>query len=234
MINLKIKHKAQGFTLIEMIVVVSIVAILAVITLFQFAAYRKGVNIETTAEEIALNLRRAQSMALAVRSTGGTILPIYQSGYGIHFELSPSLGNQSASDTSYILFTDFESVPGPGGWDRSYLANFNMGSLCGNPRQTVDECLERIELAPGDRITGLELCSGSGGSGSCTPLSPGQPLDITFLRPNLDAYFCTTPPSAGGCQGLFPTVGYAKITVTSPNGVVKSVSVWSTGQISIE
>ncbi len=224
----------SGFTLIEMIVVISIVAIIATITLFQFGASRKGVSLETTAEEIAFSLRKAQSMALAVRSTGGTILPVYQNGFGIHFELGPDMGTQSASERSYILFTDFESVPGPGGWDRAYLKNFNPMSPCGIPNQTVDECVEKIEIKEGDKITNLELCTYSGASASCTPIPPLSPLDITFLRPNLDAYFCITSSLTGGCRGAVPTAGYARITVTSPTGNQKKVSVWSTGQISIE
>lgn len=240
------KKPDRGFTLIEVIIVVFIVAVMASITVVQFSSYRRGVNLETTAEEIALNLRKAQSMALAVRSTGGTVLPVYQNGFGVHFATGGGRGTQEASSSAYIIFTDFEGVPGPGGWDRAYLKNFNIMSPCGTPRQTVDECFERVEIQSGDRITNLELCSGSAsvtsptptvtsGSGlGCSPVPAGGGLDITFLRPNLDAYFCVIPPSGGGCRSLVPSAGQARITVTSPTGVRRTVSVWSTGQISIE
>lgn len=227
--------KQAGFTLIEMIVVVLIVAIMATISVLQFSSKRRGVHLDSTVEEIALNLRKAQSLALAVRSTGGTLLPQYQNGYGVHFEIGPSLSHSSgASSTSYILFTDFEGLPGPGRWDRAYLKNLNPGTKCGNPIQTLNECYEQITIESGDQITSLELCSIVGSVPSCNKILPGTGLDITFLRPNLDAYFCTNPATAGGCTNSLPNAGYARIRVTSPTGSTKSVSVWSTGQISIE
>ncbi len=224
---------SQGFTLIELIVVIIIITIITSIAILQISSYRRGTTVESVAEEIALNIRRAQTMALAVRSTGG-FLPAYQNGYGIHFELAGQGGTQGSDPKSYILFTDYEANPGPGGWDRAYLKNFNQGAACGNPSQTIDECVEKINIDSGDSITDIEVCSLSGSSYSCSPLIAGQRLDITFLRPNLDAFICTNDPLNGGCRGLMPTIGYAKITVTSPMNTKKTVTIWSTGHISIE
>ena len=228
-----INHE-KGFTLVEIIVVIAIVVIISGIMVFQFASTRRGANLENIVESISLNIRKAQTMALAVRSTGNSLIPAYQNGYGVHFSLGGLNGPQDASIFSYILFTDYEGVPGPGLWDRSFLQNMNPMTSCGNPKQTIDECVEKFNLDQGYTITNLEVCSMSFGTPSCTALTPGQRLDITFLRPNLDAYFCTVAPSSFGCTGSMPTNGYAKITVTSPTGTKKSVSVWSTGQISIE
>lgn len=230
----KFTHKNQkGFTLVEMIMVVIIVAVISIIAIYQFAATRKNTSIQSTAEEIALNIRRAQSLALAVNSSGG-LLPQYQNGYGVHFERGMLPGEQDANDSSYIIFTDYESVPGPGGWDRSYLKNVNTMSSCGLPQQSVDECVEKININSADRITNLAICSISGGTLSCNNLSPGTYLDIVFLRPNLDAFFCTISPISNGCRGLMPVGDYAQITVTSPSGAVRYVNVWSTGQIEIK
>ncbi len=226
-------NKQSGFTLIEMIVVIILVVIITSIAILQIASYRKGTSVETVAEEIALNIRRAQGMALAVRSTGG-FLPAYQNGYGMHFEAGPGGGSaEDAGEFSYILFTDYEAAGGRN-WDRAYLKHFNLGTACGNPTQTVDECVEKINIDSGDKISSIELCALSGSSYSCSALVSGQHLDITFLRPNLDAYFCTTLPMNNGCTGLMPTIGYAKITVTSPINTSRVVKVWSTGHISIE
>lgn len=234
MLKNKDKHFSSGFTLIEMLVVIALVIIITSISILQIASQRKGVYLQNTADEIALNIRNAQTLALSVRSSGG-IVPNYKNGYGIHFELgSGNGGGQDAGEKSYILFTDYEANPGPGGWDRAYLKNFNSGSPCGSPNQTIDECVLKTVIDTGDKITGLSTCSISGGTPSCTSLSSGQSLDITFLRPNLDAYFCTRSPSIGGCIGLLPTDGYAEITLTSLTNATRSVKVWSTGQISVE
>ncbi len=225
------KDFTSGFTLIEMIVVIVIVIIISTISILQIAQQRKGAYLQTTADTIALDLRNAQILALSVRSSGG-IIPNYKNGYGIHFELGGGNGSaQGANEKSYILFTDYEAGTGPGGWDRAYLQNSNMVAACGSPNQTIDECVSRNVIDSGDKITGLSLCSTLGGTPSC---SSSQTLDITFLRPNLDAYFCSAMPSSGGCFGLVPTVGYAEITVTSLTNATRAIKVWSTGQISVE
>lgn len=63
------KHQKQGFTLVEMIVALSIVAILAVITASSFSAYRGRALLNRAARKLALDLRGAQNMALAVASS---------------------------------------------------------------------------------------------------------------------------------------------------------------------
>lgn len=231
--NHKNVRRNTGFTLIEMIIVVIIVALISVLAIYQFAENRKNASLQSTAEEIALNIRKAQSLALAVNSVGG-LLPSYQNGYGIHFERGFLPGNQDASDQSYVIFTDYETNPGPGGWDRAYLKNINQMASCGSPAQSVDECVEKINIESGDRISDLAICSNSGGTLTCNSLNTGDYLDIVFLRPNLDAFFCTIPPTLNGCRGLLPVGSYARITISSPLNMNKYINVWSTGQIEIQ
>lgn len=228
--NKPIKNSQSGFTLIEMIIVIILVIIITSISILQINAQRKGVHLQNTADEVALTIRNAQTLALSVRSSGG-ITPNYKNGYGIHFELAGGGGAQDAGETSYILFTDYEAGSGPGGWDLAYLKNFNAAAACGSPNQTIDECVSKTIIDTGDKITGLATCSVFGGTPSCTN---SQTLDITFLRPSLDAYFCTNTPAMGGCPGLLPIDGYAEITLTSLTSATRSVKVWSTGQISVE
>ena len=207
----------RGFTLIEMIIVVAMIAIIAAISISQFVKNKQNSTVQNIAEELALNIRRAQSLALAVQPTG-TGLGSFQNGYGIYLDLNKS--------NSYDLFVDFESTPGTGGWDHAYK---NNTTGCGSPSITNHECLEKISFTSADFIESLELCNTT-----CTTLDSSNPLAITFLRPNLDAYFCTTSYSNGGCSSSTPA-GYVKINVSSPsNEKVKTVLVWSTGQISIE
>jgi prepilin-type N-terminal cleavage/methylation domain-containing protein len=232
MINQKNKSQ-KGFTLIEMIMVIIIISIISLLAIYQFSSTRRNASLQSTAEEIALNIRNAQSLALAVNSTGG-FLPKYQNGFGVHFEKGGLGGAQDSNDHSYIIFTDYESNPGPGGWDRAYLKNINIMSPCGSPQQAVDECVKKIEISSGDRISDLAICSTSGGTPTCNSLNPGTYLDIVFLRPNLDAFFCTVMPISNGCRGLMPAGDYARITIVSPLGLTKAVNVWSTGQIEIK
>ncbi len=224
------KQKLSGFTLVELIIVVSIAVIISGISLYQFYKQRNGSTIQSTAEEIALNIRRAQSNALAVRSTGG-VVPVYQNGYGLYFKLSPGTNpQQDATPTSYISFIDYTAVGSSSGWDRAYLQSATPKS-CGNPMVGDHECIEKINLPNGDRITGLEVCNAT--------CATADLLAITFVRPNLDAYFCTTPTTAAppGCS--ISPYAYIKINISSTGQVAtdaltRSIYVWSTGQVSIQ
>ena len=86
----------RAFTLIEMMVVVGIVI---VITGLSFAGYKSGQSqyaLQISAQELASNLRRAQSMALSTVTQNGQAPA---GGYGIYF-------NKATTDNSYILFSD--------------------------------------------------------------------------------------------------------------------------------
>lgn len=220
--------KQSGYTLVEIIVVVAIVAIIAAISVAQFVAQKKGSTIQNTAEQLALNIRKAQSQAMAVHPTG-TGVGAYKNGYGIYLNLLGGGGEQNTDNKSYILFVDFEATPGAGGWDRSYKKNMAI-TACGNPSSLSngDECQQKFSFGTDDYISKIETCDVN--SSGCSNLG-NNVLAITFLRPNLDAYFCTSPPS--GCPSAVPQ-GHINIEITSPIGTKKIVSVWSTGQISIQ
>lgn len=87
----------KGFTMVEMIVVIGIVTIIASIGIVSFRSGGRATDLTREAQTLALNLRRAQNMALA-----GTL---YQGatpgGYGIHLD--------AASPNSYVLFADLDN-----------------------------------------------------------------------------------------------------------------------------
>jgi len=219
----------SGITLIEIMVVVAIVVIISIIAVYQFSSSNKISHIRTTADDMALNIRKAQSYALAVKSTSSFLRP-YQNGYGVHFETGLNSNPQDANQNSYIIFTDYELAIGPGGWDRAYLKSSAIGTPCGSPSQNDNECLEKINMPAGDKITTIEVCYTTSGTTSCSSVSS---MDIVFLRPNLDAYFCTIAPSLGGCSSYSQSSGLTKVTLTSGNRT-KVINVWSTGQIEIK
>lgn len=86
--------KKNGFTLVELLVVITVMTIIILITIFNYPGFSKKTAVERASQEIALALRKAQSYAIAVRDTGGDIFP----PYGIHFAIS--------DNESYILFAD--------------------------------------------------------------------------------------------------------------------------------
>jgi len=222
-----LQSKQNGFTLIEILVVVALMGIILSIVVFQLSDTRRGVYVENTAEGIVLALRKAQSLALAVHSTD-PLVARYNNGYGVHFAKPGSGMPLDSGPVFYTIFTDFEVFVGGKGWDRAY--SYGGGNVC-TPQLGVTECVEKIEISSGDVIDKLQICSTGGGSVSCSDVSN---LAITFLRPSLDATFCTTTSGSGGCPAGSTMNDLAKITVKSPTNVTKVVTVWSTGHISIE
>ena len=226
------KSSTTGFTLIEIIIVIAIVVIIAVMGVGQYVKQQRNATVATIAEDLALNLRRAQSMAMAVNATSGA----YQNGYGIYLQ---HLGNpgipQGADSKSYILFTDFKNSA----WDHAYSYDSSSNAdICGTftPVALTKECIEKISITSDDTISGIDICI----SGTCTPFSnTNDILSISFLRPNLDAYFCivsaTATPTAG-CPVQPPPTQIEKVQIhlSSLLGRVKTVVVYSTGAISIE
>lgn len=85
----------RGFTLIEVVVVIGVMAIVSSLMLANFPRFNKQIAVEREASRLALSLRKAQSYALAVREFNATFNddpfcqspPVRFPGYGLFFEL---------------------------------------------------------------------------------------------------------------------------------------------------
>lgn len=86
----------QGFTLIEMLVVISIVATISSILVVNWRKNEERYKLQRAAQEIVQNMRRTQTMALAGKEYGTGLIP--NKSYGVHFE-----PNQPRS---YFIFAD--------------------------------------------------------------------------------------------------------------------------------
>ena len=82
--------------MVEMIVVIGIVTMLASISIVSFRRGGRATDLTREAQTLALNLRRAQNMAL----TGALFQGATPGGYGIYLN--------AASPNSYILFADLD------------------------------------------------------------------------------------------------------------------------------
>ena len=89
------KRLSPGFTLIEMMVVISIIVILILIAVPIHQGSKRELALQGAVHKLAQDLRRAQEMAMSAREFQGRVP---RGGYGIHFNL--------ATPTSYILFAD--------------------------------------------------------------------------------------------------------------------------------
>ena len=103
--------KNKGFTLIEIMIAVSIIILISAIVLLNYGNSGQQLALQRSANKLAQDLRTAEEMAISAAQTGGQVP---QGGYGIYFSTTNS--------TQYILFADSN---GNGSYD--------AGEAVGNP-----------------------------------------------------------------------------------------------------
>jgi len=89
--------KKNSFTLVELLVVTTIIFIFTVLTLFGFRTAEKQFALQSSVHKLAQDLRKAQEMAMATREFQEKVP---KGGYGVYFDIS--------EPEHYILFADFD------------------------------------------------------------------------------------------------------------------------------
>lgn len=88
----------RGYTLIEVLVAVSVFAILATISIVNIRITNRNEDLRLSSQEFVLHLREAQSMAMNGRQQNNAVPP----GYGVY------IGNTCESGCQYSLFSDID------------------------------------------------------------------------------------------------------------------------------
>ena len=101
----KLKHpsnmKKSGFTLIELIVSIGIIAMVTGIFLANYSSANRRTDLTMTSQKMVTDIHMAQNYALGLARyglSGSTNVPI--GGWGIHFDL------QNYGNNKYIIFAD--------------------------------------------------------------------------------------------------------------------------------
>lgn len=217
MIKQQIKEK--GFTLIEMLVVVAIVAVIMTITVFNYQNANHKSILKNVAYDIALSIREIQSVGLGAKKyTTSEGANSFNTTFGVQF---------NSGEEKYMLFAD-EDDTGSGANNCSDL--ITETTLCSCPD---GECLSEI----GSAHTGIVVYD------SCvSDLSPsGDPdlfcisdgfvgsdyTSVIFKRPNPDARIYSSD-SAGVSQLM-------RIFLRSKaSDDAQMIKITNTGQISVK
>ena len=213
---------SRGFSIIELIVAVSIFVILTTTFLINYGSFDRRVTINLLAHQIATWVHDAQVSAMSIRRAKNEEgrFP----GYGLYFDTS--------TNNKFVFFADLNG-------NRLYNPYDPDGAKCGDP---LEECEQEIILLHGNTLQSVcgDMPSESGQPFDCTSASSGSLLlysnDVThvlFARPNpFDATIFGDLNTAVDPQ--VPTAhSHVEVTITSPKGYRHTITIWITGQVSI-
>lgn len=95
----KLITQKVGFTLVELLVSIGIIAVVTSAFLISYNQYKKSANLNMATQEIVSNIRRVQNYALASKEDASGSIP--DGGWGIYFDV--------ANNDELIVFADTNS-----------------------------------------------------------------------------------------------------------------------------
>ncbi|MEK7117012.1 MAG: type II secretion system protein [Patescibacteria group bacterium] len=198
-----------GFTLVELIVVMSIATVIMTALIIQQSKWNDRLTVNTQAYELALMIRQAQIYSLGVREdmAGGGGFDV---GYGVYFD--KDYVDVNGKINRYIFFADKNNAD---------IGKYDAG----------DAIIETKTFTRGVIID--EFCGTKGNGQNDDRCAPGAGnvvmLNITFFRPDPKANILFLN-NGGQSTNIIPP---AKIYLKSLGGKEYSVNVEANGQISI-
>jgi len=206
--------RPAGFTLIELMVVVSIMVLVTALILIRQSRFDSSTLLRSLAYSVALSVRQAQIYGSSVLGTstlqancvGNFNLSLgacYANAYGIDINLSTP-GN-------YVLFADLNN-------DGKYEAG---------------ESIKTFTLNNGYSI--LDICATAGGGTVYCKADGLTQLDIVFRRPNPEACFSSVLQSGVCAPGATQYYSQAvlKLVNSADTTNTRSVTVTQTGEVQV-
>ncbi|MEI6396649.1 MAG: type II secretion system protein [Candidatus Taylorbacteria bacterium] len=193
----------KGFTIIELLISVSIFVAMTVLMIVKFGNFDQSILITNLIYDVALVMRTAQTYGLSVASSPG-MQSDFQFAYGVDFSTAATTGidNTVPGNTRVIMFAD---------------SGVDTGIYEGSG-PSRDTQVNTYNITRNTKVT--SLCIGA----SDTNCSEVTQLDVSFKRPNPEAII-----SASG----FLNQQYARITITGTDKSTRSLEVHGNGQVSI-
>jgi prepilin-type N-terminal cleavage/methylation domain-containing protein len=216
---LKKKHfpaHDAGFSLIELLVVVSIFFIITTIALFKQSKFSSDILITNTAYDVALAIRQAQVYGVGSKQSGSDTLEDRRKSYGISFSY-----RESDSDTKFIMFSEspYDDL------GKSYRSLYDATDTDHYTEVEPFSLKREQKIADfcGRNIGELWECAYSTAAGDINR------LNIAFIKPNLNPVIKPDIDGGGGSQ-----YDEAKIIVQSSLGdKCRTIYVNSVGQITV-
>lgn len=222
----------EGFTLVEMLVVMGIVFVIAGISMVNYNQFGRQIELENAAYEVALLIRQAQFFGINRSQVYGEETDTPRP-YGIALDISDTIA--ALDDSSMMIFVD--SVDENNRFDDATPGGNEGNCLFSNPDyyENSFECVDILTLNRGNYIEDICLTDSQGegcmidnANGSGTETRAIEPVYISFKRPDPEAIIrlgnSATPYSE------------ARIIVTAPVADVEPIviTVGRSGLIAIE
>ncbi len=251
--NFKKKFRdARGVTFLELMIVISIFAIISTTVLLRFSVFSTSVSLQNLAQDIALKIEQAQNASIngvypklrqdscAGQTCVQTQTPIavgtWTPSYGVYFDISLASGVSHRSQ--FVYFYDrnsngiFDDVIPPHSFDWNASSSSSTNS-CGNGPDT--ECLDVITISSGEQITGLTKITGNPQSGGSVQ-TPANFVSVIFKRPFPDSYITDQNASGTINNTNSPQPNPERLDITlagNNNSGVKVITVSPLGRISV-
>lgn len=101
-------RERSAFSLVEALVVIAIITLISVISIVNFSSYNEGAAVKRSARDLALAIRKAQNMSLAVAA------------FGVSATVPPKIGvwlTTNSPGNAYFTFRDLNPPNGNGIYD---------------------------------------------------------------------------------------------------------------------
>lgn len=135
------RNMVGGFTVVELLVVISIMAIISAIVLADYPKFSRVTSLERGSQLLALTMRDSETRAMSARGSAG----VFTNRFGTHVDISAS-GNVR----QYILFADTSPSPPNNFYDtgeelfiRTLSSQVHINKICRLLRDTNlanDQC----------------------------------------------------------------------------------------------
>jgi prepilin-type N-terminal cleavage/methylation domain-containing protein len=240
----KQKIDNKGMTFVELIVVLGIFAAISSTVLFNYRDFSSNVALQNLAQDIALQIKRAQTDAVSGKlptfSQGGdqslnpALVPLdWTPSYGLAFWLDES-SSWSLGGKGFVYYFNKYAMPIDPPFDRDFY-DFTQSPYngCGSLADSESECLEEIRINSGDYID-LICFDFAVIDDTCSTGINAQDLSnqvfISFTRPRGNAVILDGSVDDGTTASTHSNV---YLRLVSSSGTRKFLAVWSTGYISI-